>query len=182
MNNQIRPLFLSIVCGLVLAAVSGCATYEANRVPSGLIDQKGVVIRSESGTFSLESGKRFQTPFHSRCYNLPGDPMLRRSEDWGTGPESYADAEKDGARRVRVLVKGRSKWLYGVLAFCVVPDTASGPASRSYNIKIPERTLANATDGRIAVAWENIDWTSRKTGDTKTWRAWVLWLSDQPLP
>ena len=99
------------------------------------------------------------------------------------GVATHADAVKfAGARYVRVKIPNRAEPLYGVLQFCALPETAFGPASRFHVVQIPEETRAAASDGKVAMVWEEVQWVNvNNNNSVQTWVNWLLWLSDRPL-
>lgn len=110
----------------------------------------------------------------------------------------YADAVerfRASGRAVRVTVPGRDEPLYGLLSFHALPDGATGPATRSYAISVPQTYVDQATGGRISVVYELVRVTrteraqasmmARSTATVRTqnsdWIAWILFLSDRPI-
>lgn len=166
-----REGFLLAACALGVAA--GCASVPTHPMRAGMVETEGVTIRAADGSFTLTAGEQFLPPFQNRCYDVP-----LATEDRLTD-EGHAQALALGARRVDVVVPGRDRPLFGLLLLCDVPDTASGPGSRSYRITVPPEYVDAATGGRISAVFERVTWT-RADGSTPWWYGWVLWLSDAP--
>ncbi|MBU0482487.1 MAG: PDZ domain-containing protein [Proteobacteria bacterium] len=84
-----------------------------------------------------------------------------------------------------VTVPGVEQKLFGVLFLGKAHVNATGPASRSYQIQIPDSYIKAALGGKISVVYEPINFrTNWYTGsnpvDSKT-HSWILWLSDMPF-
>src|SRR5688572_22854452 len=93
-------------------------------VPLALIHTSGVAIRSSDGSFQLQAGTQSATPFSSPdCPEAPDT-------------SNYELAIQAGARAVWIDLPGRPQPLAGILLFCDVPESATGPASRMHLVRI----------------------------------------------
>jgi hypothetical protein len=91
-------------------------------------------------------------------------------------PDDYKSALDADAISVRVQVPGMADSLYGILALCVIPDDAKGPAARAYRVAIPQEYVDATSDGRVSVVFEQLG-----GGDEKN-TSWQLFLSRNPFP
>lgn len=165
----------SLVAGSAVS-LAACATVVATRqVELGSVETPGVVIRAQSGAFTLRSGEHFRPVGVSSCFASSAPRMLVDNL-----VNEAASGGRLGAHPVTVEVEGRERPLNGLLLFCDVPSTAVGPASRSYRIVVPPRYVESAAGGRISAVFERVDFTSRE-GAPEWYYAWVLWLSDEPI-
>lgn len=176
-----RQMASRIASGALLIASSAvvltaCAMAVATRqVELGSVETPGVVIRAQSGAFTLRSGEHFRPVGVSSCYapNAPRMPVDNLVNEAAAGMRL-------GAHPVTVEVEGRAHPLNGLLLFCDVPSVAVGPASRSYRLVVPPRYVESAAGGRISAVYERVDFTNRE-GVAEWHYAWVLWLSDEPI-
>src|SRR5690606_8503252 len=80
-------------------------------------------------------------------------------------------------RRVRVIVPSADEPLYGLLQLCGAPPNATGPATRRYNIEVPQSYVERTGGGLVSVVYEphqgEFGYGSPK--------AWSLWLSRAPF-
>ena len=104
-------------------------------VPFALIHTIGVTIRSSDGLFQLRAGTQSPTPFTSP--NCPESPDTT----------NYQLAIQAGGRAVWVDMPGRAS-LAGILLFCDVPQTATGPAARMHLVRIPDQYVDATAGGR----------------------------------
>jgi hypothetical protein len=150
-------------------------------IPSGLVATEGVTIQGVNDAFKLVAGARFTSPFKSRCWNWdPEDKMkYSPSQELVTG---FKFARQHGAKDVRVKVPGRATPLYGVLMLCEAPEGGSGPASRTYLIEVPNQYVSAASDGKVSVVYERLDYKDDSAPNGASWYGWVLWLSDADMP
>lgn len=160
----------------ILLLGAGCATVSTHRMERGRVDTAGVEITAEDGRYTLRTGETFTPPFSVSCYNLADETPLYADNLVG----SYHYALGLGAQRVTVKVSGRDRPLHGVLMLCDVPDSASGPSSRSYLIEVPQSYVDATSGGRISAVYEKVDWRNAQ-GATMWWYGWVLWLSEDPF-
>lgn len=158
------------------AALNACvATVHTRPIDLGSIETPGVVIHGPNNSFTYRSGEHFRPARNSRCYRS-GAPQI--SAD--ALVTSAGTALQLGAEHVTVEVPGRERPLNGLLLLCDVPLTATGPASRSYRIVVPESYVQGATGGRMSAVFERVDHTNHE-GAAVWYFAWVLWLSDEPI-
>jgi hypothetical protein len=147
---------LAVLCG------AGCPMYQVKTKPvmEGAVETVGVEIWAADSSFRLEGGKGFATPFFaSQCVH-------------SANVNNHELAARMGARPVVVKVPELSRPLYGLLAFCKVPDEATDPASRSYLVRVPA-SYVEATEGnRVSVVAEPTSFHD--------FPAWQLWLSRTP--
>ena len=160
---------------LALGTSCGLLAVPTHPIYAGMVETEGVTIRAADGSFTLQSGQSFETPFTGRCYSLSQREFdALRPENL---VEGTAIGQARGAHRVDVLVPGRDRPLFGLLLLCDVPNSASGPASRSYRITVPQEYVDAAAGGRISAVYERVNFTGGQVG---WWYGWVLWLSDAP--
>lgn len=154
----------SLGLAAILCLASACslnrAAFTFNPVKQGTVATPGAVIEAEDGSFRLVAGERFTTPFNQ------GDECLLKP-----AADNYEQAVHTGARPVRILL-GDGRTMYGLLSLCGAPAGATGPATRSYEIQVPESYIAATSGGRVSVVYE--PFTSGKMGA----KAWILWLSE----
>ena len=143
---------------VVLLGGSGCIARSAqfNAVREGMVTTPGVSIWDPSSTFLLEAGRPFQAPYVTdRCLH-------------GSRAGDYRAAREGGARPVVVKVPGRDEPLYGLLALCRVPSMATGPSSRSFDIRVPHDKV-EATEGLlVSLVYENTNYA-----DFPLWQLWL---------
>jgi len=166
---------------IIVALLAGCVSVGYNGrpgPPTGLIATEGVSIRAMDNSFELVSGEVFSTPFFG---NTAGVGM----NSVGADMISYYQIALDqmNARRVRVTTPWLDEPLYGILLFSNLYYGGSGPATRSYQITVPENYVRAAVGGRISVVYETYPHDPPKDsfGETFECKSWVLWLSDVPL-
>lgn len=136
--------------------------------------QRGVTIAAEDGSFTLNGGQTFSTPFSAFIWNGSYYSKL-----FSTNLTSrFSTALQLGAKKVRVNVNGRD--LYGVLLFSKVNQYAYGPGARSYLIKIPQGRVKEARHGNISVVYEKVKW-QRGHYYKGQYYSWILWLSATPF-
>ena len=140
----------------------GCAGLKTPA--NGVVATEGVTVSAEDSSFVYETNKYFNTPFAvDWCPTLP------------IGVDEYTKAEKKGAKRVRVKYPNLAEPLFGLLLFCKVPKSATGPGSRSYRIQVPDNYVQATDGGRISVVYEEVEASSKQVVN------WVLWLSRTPF-
>jgi hypothetical protein len=165
----LRFIFLSVALFLI-----GCAALPPVLVKEGRLITPGTSIEAMDGSFVIKSGEIFNTPFYSNRFEN-ASTVCRIF----TGPgmaSKYDIGIKCGGKRVRVRIPGLSEPLYGVLMFEQFPGTAQGPASRLYQLEIPQNYVEAAKGGRVSVVYEIVTAPSKLE-----YFAWILWLSDRPL-
>lgn len=157
------------------AALSACGGDQIGALPQGpsgihvqqaLLATPSVVIAATDRSFEFQPNVLTQTPFFSSCPERPE-----------TG--NYGEAESGGARRVRVAYPGFAEPLYGILAFCGIDPNFHGAVSRSYQIQVPQDKVADTSEGRMSVVFEQYTPPDRPGVNLP---AWILWLSRQPIP
>jgi len=157
-----RAFILRFMFLLVPLFLVGCAIL----VKEGTLITPGTSIEAIDGSFRIESGQSFNTPFHSKdCGAWKG---VLDAADYKTGIGC-------GGKRVLVRAYGLSEPLYGVLMFLPLPPTATGPASRSYQLEIPQNYIEAAEGGKVSVVYESA------AAIDGSYIAWILWLSDSAL-
>jgi len=176
MKNQ--TLYIAFFLIVVNVFVSGCATYMP--IEKGIIATEGMTITAEDGNFTLRSGVEFTTPF---SVDIRNTQMFSGNLIANSGVALDA-----GGRRVKVSIPGQSKPLFGVLVLLNKRSNATGPASRMYQIAVPQNYIAAAMGGQVSVVYELMDYAGRSPGferesakGLKYPYAWILWLSDQPF-
>lgn len=172
-----------VLVALILSFLAACVP-AVNRssnisMERGIIATPNVTITAEDNSFTLVSGTEFKPPFQVNTSNMIAK-IIKKYRKGGSAVmrEDYGEFLNEGARRVMVNVAG--KQLYGVLSLNTMLDGAYGPASRMYQIEIPQEYIAGASGGRVSVVFENVDVQDPKHGSL-TAQAWILWLSDMPI-
>jgi len=187
MNNRIIFSAVALVASFTLSA---CETPVVDttdrtpiRIPTGTLKNPELTIRAIDGSFTLEGGERFETPFSvhtwgskSNCSSidtLVGDDLA----------ELYPAALACGAKPVEIL-REEEEPLYGVLLLNSAISSASGPASRSHLIEVSDSAISRAEGGGISVVFARVPWSwtmsDGRSGD-KTWASWFLWISSARL-
>lgn len=169
-----------IIAPLIAACVPAMHLPNYHPVERGIIATPDVTITAEDNSFTLVSGTEFKPPFQVDSWNVYRR-MAKKAVDNKSGwslRESSGEFLVDGARRVRINVAG--KQFFGVLSLNMMPEDAYGPASRMYQIEIPQQYIDAASGGKISVVFETAGLPSEK-GKERSARAWILWLSDRPL-
>lgn len=140
-------------------------TMNYSRVARGEVRSPGVIIQALDGSFEMRAGEMWSPPFDQGA-----DCVLQPSADPGPGLRS-------GAKQVSVQVPGREQPLYGLLSLCGAPPGATGPATRVYQIEVPQAYVDATEGGRVSVVFE----PHQAAYDYGTPMAWILWLSQYPL-
>jgi hypothetical protein len=186
-GKRVLVLLLSIgVASLLASCVSTLGGYSVEQTvkpQSIMIATQGVTIAAEDGSFTLRSGVPAAVPFMNATNGIgihgENAPII----------DLYKEAwANKWARKVTVAVPGREKPLYGLLLLSMVFADGVGPATRSYQITIPETYIAAASGGRISVVYEKYNVKSENSTVDSPWgtttlvpKNWVLWLSDMPF-
>ncbi|CAA0105158.1 Uncharacterised protein [BD1-7 clade bacterium] len=161
-------------------SVRSTTDYTAHAIPHGVLANKSIKIVAADGSFTLEPGKRFDTPFSVYDWNSSTNTFVEAGKLVEHAPNALAH----GGKAVLIYQDGYEKPLHGVLAFNQAIKAASGPASRSYMINIPEDKLQAARDGLTAVAYEKMKWEATYSDGSSAenwWYAWAIWISAYPL-
>ncbi len=137
-------------------------------VPHALVHTNGVTIRSAEGSFQLQAGAHAVTPFSSA--DCPEEPDT----------SNYVLAIQAGGQAVWVDIPGRPQPLAGILLFCDVPETATGPATRMHLVRIPDQYVEATAGGRMSVVYEPL--MARVGFEQKKVATWILYLSEHPVP
>jgi ABC-type uncharacterized transport system auxiliary subunit len=184
-NGTVRAIAASAVFLSALAA-GACESmpvditdYSLKPVSVGMLVNEDVTIKAVDGSFTLQPNAQFTSPFQANIWAPPPNELSDENI-----VEGFQRARELGGRDVMVQVKGQAKPLYGVLVLSSIYGAVTGPASRSYQITIPQDKIAAAYAGRTSVVYENGSYVERyDTGysSNKFWRTWVLWLSATPL-
>ena len=136
--------------GAALLAMAGCQTPTApttsdfHPLAGGTLDNTGAVIE-EPGVFRIVGGQNFTTPFAIDCTQLSATP------------EGYQAALAAGAHKVLITLPGVTGTYGGVLALCAIHKSATGPASLSYDLVIPDGKLSDAQNGGVANVAQEVD-------------------------
>lgn len=172
-----RNVIWILVVGLsfVLFA-TGCRGQRFKTVPHGVVSGTGIRIEAADKRFVLESGKPFTPPIEVKP---PREIEFADAEITAYGNKVAPH------HRVVVYVPGREVPLFGKLMFLKVFRDFDGPASRSYQVQIPQNYIDAATGGRLSVVYETYasDETRWVDGINVPAKrvAWALWLSDRPF-
>jgi hypothetical protein len=181
-----RNVRAAAVAVLAAFAASACESpprditdYRLKPVSIGMLVNEDVTIVAKDGSFTLQPGQQFSSPFQANIWA----PIPTELSDENI-VEGFQRARQAGGKDVMVHVKGQAKPLYGVLVLSNIYSAVTGPASRSYQVVIPQDKITAAYAGRTSVVYENGTYTQRyDTGYQRNlnWRTWVLWLSATPL-
>ena len=129
-----------------LLIFTGCGSTYTKPIPSGVIENRDIVISADDGSFEIKG--EFKTPFvsdvHYHSYNISGQKFIK----------AYRRALEFGAKHVRVKVPNVENELYGVLALDNADVRGIGAGVKSYKIIIPEAYVKAAKDGKISVVYE----------------------------
>jgi hypothetical protein len=148
---------------------------------------EGVMIEAADGKWELPAGEPVAPPFVGRW---PGGAAMPAT---GELLEKYGAFLSAGAVRCRVVVPGRKKPLYGVLALLpVFENSKSSSARRTYRISIPAERIEQALGGHVSVVYEPYPYSYQAIAKDKEGRefyadqmaeaaSWVLWISDAPF-
>ena len=168
-----RAAFLPLLLVTCLACTfSGSVHQDMREIDQGLLTSSSVTIRAEDGSFVLEGGKPFTPPHSIDTYNNGLTDFWNDS----TVANNHVQALGLGGTRVLVEFAGQPDPLYGVLLLSQVHDDTP---DESYTIQIDPGLAAAAQDGRIAAQWQRYTYDE---DEGSSWFAWVLWVSDRPLP
>lgn len=170
---HLRACLLRIVSLLSLGLVVGCAHSQPSQVnlgfrsvPDGVLLTRDARIVDENGRFELTAGQPWAVPFDL------GDECVLNPD--ASDPDA---ALLTGARRVRVIVPDVEEPLYGLLQLCGAPPNATGPATRRYNVEVPQSYVERTAGGLVSVVYEphqgQFEYGSPK--------AWSLWLARAPF-
>lgn len=194
-----RKIGFGVASAMALAVfVTGCASapnYDAEFVPipMGAVQGAGLKISAVDGSWTLTEG-RFTPPFstpsmtpiigtplHTDQQRIPNEAYLvgaRGGPVGGSLLESFPFALAVGAQRVIVEHPASAKPLYGVLLLNKAHINGTGPAARSYLIRVPDQYVRDAQGGRVTVVYEPYS-AAHRPG--VKYYGWVLWLSDSPI-
>jgi hypothetical protein len=185
-----RKIIVGILGAAAILGSLACATTGGGAVgppaPSMTIDTPGVTITvsTELGESVFVAGQTYSTystPFSSsRSYYLG-----LHAEDANVVSMYSVALNSMGARKIMISYPGRDKPLYGVLLLCDIYPGSTGPASRSYQIQVPQQYVDAASNGRVSVVYEKLNSPQNGKRDSGgkiiSTKSWVLWLSDMPF-
>jgi hypothetical protein len=168
-----RYIFILFI-GLLL--FTGCGSTYTKAIPSGVIENRDIVIKADDGSFKI-SGE-FKSPFvsevHYHSYNINGNKFIK----------AYRKALEFGAKHVRVKVPFMDNELYGVLVLDNADNRGIGAGVSSYKIIIPKAYVDAAKNGKISVVYEYYHLDNEKSlsdlSEVKKY-SWILWLSDKDI-
>lgn len=135
----------------------------------GNITTPGVVITADDGSFKLVNGETWTPPF----YTIADPSDMEHINNKTTS--KYNFALEMHAKKVKVKTPYLDKELYGVLMFNRAIKGCESPATRSYQISIPEQYVIQAQNGQVSVLYEYYDCGKLNA------KSWILWLSDVPF-
>lgn len=200
MTKQPIRLVLSVLAGVLFYVFAlGCDdpyTYQAptpvftdttnmtrKAVRGGFIPDPTITIAAEDGSFTYTGGSQFEAGWNSdlwTCFRGKGD-LIDKAEV----------ALRCGAKRVDIKVNknGEEKTYYGILALNTAVESAYGPASRSYLIRIPDDKWNLANNGNTVAVFEYMKyaktgyWSNGRTAGDKEQNmfSWILWISTYPI-
>ena len=159
-----------------LVIFTGCGSTYTKPIPSGVIENRDIVISADDGSFEING--EFNSPFvsevHYHSYNINGNKFIK----------GYRRALEFGAKHVRVKVPNVKNELYGVLALDNADVRGIGAGIESYKIIIPEAYVKAAKNGKISVVYEYYHLDNEESlsdlSEVKKY-SWVLWLSDEDI-
>jgi hypothetical protein len=152
-------------------------------VTQGHLDNQGVRIVADDGSFELKGGQDFTPPFQLDLWSRNSPKFVKAVDSLGL-VSSYSEALEVGAKRVRFYTDNNPASLYGIIAFNSMSTVSIGPGAKSYFVQVSPDTIASARAGTTVVSYEFVDWRRQVTGyapDQGKWYGWVLWLSNRPL-
>lgn len=177
---------LALMTCLVLA---GCDTVcdTCQSIAGGTVANADIRIVAADGSFTLNGGQTFQSPFQAKMiipdadFGAPADYVVGKGFGGGDDVvDAYTQALQDGAKPVRIYTSGNPTPLYGLLLLWPAARAdCHGPGTNSYLISIPPDKIAAARHGNISVAYETV---TCSYGDSN-WSeyTWLLWMSNAPL-
>jgi hypothetical protein len=168
--HSLRMICLSI---LVALAFVGCGSMEPTRVMSIRVNTPDVVLQAEDNSFKLEAGIDGLPPFRPAEYGY--ELKTAKMDLLSLYPIALAQMN---AKRVLVTYPNLQQPLHGVLLLFQIVPGGTGPATRMYQIDIPQQYVDAATGGRVSVVYELYKVPDLPGGEAKSW---ILWLSDMPF-
>lgn len=178
-----RGTFAALAFGVAILAGLGCASgpvantdMTPRPIALGTLVNDDLTIVANDGSFTLQGGRQFKTPFATSTLwstSLTSQSLL----------EAYPQARAWGAQPVKIKQAGRQD-LYGLLLFNNAIGAAFGSGSQSYYVRIAPEKLDNARNGNTAVSYELMDYTrawTDGTSDKQVQYSWVLWISSTPI-
>lgn len=179
-----RGTFAALAFGVAILAGLGCASggpvlntdMTPRPITLGTLVNPDLTIVAADGSFTLQGGNQFSTPFATSALwgtHLTSQSLL----------EAYPQARAWGAQPVKIKQTGRPD-LHGLLLFNNGIGAAFGSGSQSYYVRIAPEKLDNARNGNTAVSYELMDYTRRWTdgsNDKQVQYSWVLWISATPI-
>lgn len=170
--------FAVVVAGLG-AIGSASAPYmdtSPRAIETGTLVNRDVTILAEDGSFQLQGGAQFQTPFATSALwgaTIPANSLAN----------AYTNARGWGARPVVIRQAGKPD-LHGLLLFNNAIGAAFGPGSQSYYLNLPQDKLDNARRGNTTVVYEMMRYNITEAEGPqrqKDWYSWILWMSSTPI-
>ena len=169
-------LIVSLLFILPLLSCAGARKVESSSVrpeighflSAGILLTPGTEIRTEDGSWTISSGKRFEM-----SAEYAGKPWYPCTAPAKATRESWSFYASHKALRVRVIAPGAETPLYGVLALCAptIP-----PRDGMYSLEVP-RSFVDQTANGLTVLYEVVP--AGKNGPSEY--VWILWLSRSPL-
>ena len=159
-----------------LLFITGCGSTYTKPIPSGVVENKDIVITAEDGSFKLQGN--FESPFessaHFHSYNVSGNKLIK----------AYRKAIEFDAKYVRVKVPNLDKELYGVLVLDNADERGIGQGVKTYKIIIPKAYIEATKGGKISVMYEyyhiNDEGSLSDLSEVKKY-SWILWISDEDI-
>ncbi|HUO92733.1 MAG TPA: hypothetical protein VMU22_07420, partial [Rhizomicrobium sp.] len=110
-------------------ALSGCDTVcdDCRPIATGTLANADVRIVAEDGSFTLNGGQSFQSPFQAKMivpdadFGAPADYIVGSNGFGDDVVDAYNKALHDGAKNVRIYTSGSAAPLYGVLLLWPAP-------------------------------------------------------------
>ncbi|KFN47397.1 hypothetical protein [Arenimonas composti] len=176
-----RAVLAMVAFAVAAIAGLGCATGPVmdttpRPIPTGTLVNRDVTIIAEDGSFQLQPGEQFPTPFATSALwnaSIPANTLVN----------TYTRARSWGARPVIIRQAGKAD-LHGLLLFNNAIAAAVGPGSQSYYVNLPQDKLDNARRGNTTVVYEMMRYNvidEYGTSQQKDWYSWILWMSSTPL-
>lgn len=164
-----QKLFVKFIgTGIIATLLFSCGA-SLTPVKYGNITTPGVVITAEDNSFVLTSENTWTPPFQTIADPSDQEHINQKITS------RYDFAMKMRAKKVKVKTPYLDKELYGVLMLNRAIEGCESPATRSYQISIPEEYVQQALNGQVSVLYEYYD-----CGNLNA-KTWILWLSDVPF-
>jgi hypothetical protein len=166
---MIKVMFM-LVCALSLA---GCGSFWKT-ADHGVLKNTDIRIRSVDGSFSLEPGQGFSTPFYinQSLENLMFSSDHPTCVESGMVTRELGAYLRRGAKKITVEFVNGDPPLHGAIVFCYVHTQVP---LQQYNLYIPDEFIYRARQGELVSVYEIAG-----TAYSFTEYGWIVWLSKNP--